>query len=88
VNRERHIAPAAMKHPDMPHFLQSQKPTATLLDAFRRESSKWGLAFTMIAFTFTLKDRLAEVLASASVLLWFALNLRELRRSLGKKRNA
>jgi hypothetical protein len=83
LNRERQLDPAV----DTLHFLQPRKPAAWR-DAFRQESSKWGLAFTMIAFTFTLKDRLAEVLASASVLLWFALNLRELRRSLGKKRNA
>src|SRR5271157_2696916 len=28
-------------------------------DALRQESSKWGLALTMVVFTFTLKDRIA-----------------------------
>jgi protein-S-isoprenylcysteine O-methyltransferase Ste14 len=42
--------------------------------ALRLESGKWGLFATMIVFTVLLEDRVAEVLAIASVLLWFALN--------------
>jgi protein-S-isoprenylcysteine O-methyltransferase Ste14 len=42
---------------------------------FRNEASKWGLAVTMIVFTLTLRDRVAEFLAGASFLLWFVLNL-------------
>jgi hypothetical protein len=43
--------------------------------AFRQEVAKWGLFFTMIAFTILLVDRVAEVLAVASLLLWLLLNL-------------
>lgn len=49
--------------------------------AFRQESSKWGLAFTMVAFTLTLKDGVADVLGGASLLLWTALNLPDFLRS-------
>ncbi len=52
-----------------------------LAEALRRESSKWGLAFTMIVFTLTLRDRLAEMLAAASLLLWVALNVPDFVRS-------
>jgi hypothetical protein len=44
--------------------------------AFRRETVKWGLFVTMIVFTLTLKDRAAEVLIGASIVLWILLNLR------------
>jgi len=57
-------------------------------DALRRETSKWGIAFTMLVFTVTLKDRLAEVLAGASFLLWFALNLPDFLRSRKVGRDA
>jgi protein-S-isoprenylcysteine O-methyltransferase Ste14 len=43
--------------------------------AFRQESAKWGLFLTMIIFTVSLVDRVAEVLALASLLLWLLLNL-------------
>jgi hypothetical protein len=36
---------------------------------------KWGLFLTMIVFTITLKDRIAEILAGVSVLLWIILNI-------------
>jgi hypothetical protein len=52
-----------------------QKFAANWKAAFRKESSKWGLAVTMIVFTLTLKDRVAEILAVASFLLWVALNM-------------
>jgi hypothetical protein len=44
--------------------------------AFRREALKWGLLLTMIVFTLILKDRIAEILIGASVVLWILLNLR------------
>jgi len=44
--------------------------------AFRREAIKWGLFLTMIVFTFTLKDRVAEALIGVSVVLWVLLNPR------------
>jgi hypothetical protein len=43
--------------------------------ALRREAAKWGIFVTMIAFTATLTDRLAEYLAAVSVVAWIALNL-------------
>jgi hypothetical protein len=43
--------------------------------AIRIEAGKWGLFLTMIVFTITLIDRLAEYLAGASVLLWVLVNL-------------
>jgi hypothetical protein len=43
--------------------------------AFRQESAKWGLFLTMIVFTVLLVDRIAEILALASLLLWLLLNL-------------
>jgi hypothetical protein len=43
--------------------------------ALRIDAGKWGLFLTMIVFTITLTDRLAEYLAAASVLLWVLVNL-------------
>jgi hypothetical protein len=47
---------------------------ATWSEAFRRAASKWGLAASMIVFTLTLKDRVAEIGGAISFLVWFALN--------------
>jgi len=49
--------------------------------AFRQESAKWGLFPTMLIFTVLLVDRVAEILALASLLLWLLLNLPLLTRS-------
>jgi len=46
--------------------------------AFGQEAAKWGLFLTMVVFTITLRDRLAEVLAGASVLVSTVLALRHL----------
>ena len=43
-------------------------------NAFRRESAKWGMFLTMIVFTALLQDRVAEVLAVVSLLVWAFLN--------------
>jgi hypothetical protein len=48
----------------------------TRTEAFRREALKWGLFVSMIAFTCTLNDRLAETLIAASVLVWTVLQAR------------
>lgn len=45
------------------------------VSALRSEAAKWGLFLNMIVFTVTLIDRLAEVLAAASVLVWLLVNL-------------
>jgi protein-S-isoprenylcysteine O-methyltransferase Ste14 len=43
-------------------------------NAFRRESAKWGMFLTMIVFTALLQDRVAEILAVVSLLVWAFLN--------------
>ncbi len=43
--------------------------------ALRREADRWGIFLSMIAFSITLVDRLADVLLAASVLVWAILNL-------------
>jgi len=52
------------------------KPGRSWAAGFRREAVKWGLFLTMIVFTLTLRDRVAEVLIAATVLTWGLLNLR------------
>ena len=54
---------------------QPSRTPADLNYAFRRQAAKWGIFFTITIFVFTLKDRLAEVLALASILAWALLNL-------------
>jgi hypothetical protein len=44
--------------------------------AFRAAASKWGLALSMIVFAWTLRDRIAEIGAAASLVLWLILNVR------------
>ena len=39
--------------------------------AFRGEAFMWGFFFTMVGFTITLQDRVAEMLAGATLALWF-----------------
>jgi hypothetical protein len=50
-------------------------------EAFRRAASKWGLTASMILFTWTLKDSVAEIGGGISVLLWITLNFPRLMRS-------
>ena len=56
------------RHPDPP------SEPATWRHAFRRETVKWGIFLSMIAFVITLKDRIADVLVVASFLLGVLLN--------------
>lgn len=65
----------------LPRRLPAHSLSARWKYALRKEASKWGLAITMIAFTLTLRDRLAEILAGASFLLWLALNQSDFRRA-------
>ena len=74
--------------PSLHRLLPAQSLSAKWKYALRKEASKWGLAITMIAFTLTLRDRLAEILAGASFLLWLALNLSDFRRPSAPDRNA
>jgi protein-S-isoprenylcysteine O-methyltransferase Ste14 len=39
--------------------------------AFRGEAFMWGFFITMVAFTITLQDRVAEILAGVTLGLWF-----------------
>ena len=50
-------------------------------EALRREAVKWGLFFTMIVLTVTLVDRVAEILAGATVVIWVTLNARRVVKS-------
>jgi hypothetical protein len=68
-------------------LLPAQSLSANWKYALRREASKWGLAITMIAFTLTLRDRVAEILAGASFFLWLALNLSDFRRPSASDQN-
>jgi hypothetical protein len=52
--------------------------------ALRREAGKWGMLLTMIVFVITLKDRLAEVLAAASLLTGLFLNAPFFNHSLNR----
>lgn len=74
--------------PSLPRLLPGQRLSASWKYALRKEASKWGLVITMIAFTLTLRDRLAEILAGASFLLWLALNLSDFRRTRARDQNA
>lgn len=42
---------------------------------FRAAAPRWGLAASMILFAWTLQDRIAEVGAACSMVLWLALNV-------------
>jgi protein-S-isoprenylcysteine O-methyltransferase Ste14 len=50
-------------------------------EAFRWAASKWGFAVSMIIFTWTLQDRIAEIGGGVSFLIWVALNLPRFIRS-------
>jgi hypothetical protein len=69
-------------------WLSAAGASANWKDAVRKEASRWGLALTMIVFTLTLRDRLAEILAGASLLFWFALNWSAFLRPSDSRRNA
>jgi hypothetical protein len=67
----RNHARAATPHSIFP--VQAPKPKWG--EAFRQSAAKWGFAASMIAFTWTLRDRVAEIGAAASFLVWAALNI-------------
>jgi hypothetical protein len=60
------------------------KSNAQWRTALRQEAGKWGMLLTMIVFVITLKDRLAEVLAAASLLTGLLLNAPFLSHSLNQ----
>lgn len=51
----------------------------SLAQSARRESLKWALLISMVVFTITLRDRLADMLICASVVSAVMLNWREAR---------
>jgi protein-S-isoprenylcysteine O-methyltransferase Ste14 len=55
--------------------LVPQPPVANWSQAVREQAGKWGLFLTMIIFTILLVDRVAEIFAVASALVWLLLNL-------------
>jgi hypothetical protein len=65
MRREDDQAPASSPH---------ARSNAQWRKALRQEAGKWAMLFTMIVFVITLKDRVAEVLAAASLLTGLFLN--------------
>ena len=55
--------------------LPSRSIEVSLGAAFRAAASKWGLAASMVVFAWTLQDRIAEIGAASSFVLWLALNV-------------
>ena len=82
IRRERELGNAAFSsdragargHREMSDKGPSREARARWATAFRHESAKWGLFLTMIVFTVLLRDRVAEILAGVSFLMWVALN--------------
>lgn len=69
-----------------PSSVQPRLSASSWRTGFRTAASKWGLAASIILFTFTLHDRIVEIGAAVSFLLWLTLNMSpsirsELRRS-------
>jgi hypothetical protein len=65
-----------VRHRETPQPAERRAPRWR--EGFERAASKWGLAGSMIVFTWTLRDGFAETGAAASVLVWFALNIRRM----------
>ena len=88
-NRDRtRRAACHFPFPSLRAWLPAQPPSSKWMHAMRKEASKWGLAVMMIVFTLTLRDRLAEILAGASFLLWLCWNRSDFRRPTARDRNA
>jgi hypothetical protein len=51
-------------------------PRAEWSTALRREAIKWGLFVAMVVFTTTLRDRIAEILICATIVIWVLLTLK------------
>lgn len=49
-------------------------PSSRWSESLRRQAAKWGVTLTMVVFTITLVDRVADYGIVASVLVWIALN--------------
>lgn len=66
----------------MGHTDRSNPERSGWAHGMRREAAKWGLVVTMIAFSITLIDRQADLMAAASYLVWLLLNLPAQRRAI------
>ena len=63
------------------YVLSSPCTSTCWRSGFRVAASKWGLTASMIAFVWTLQDRIAEIGAAGSVVLWLLLNVPARNRS-------
>jgi hypothetical protein len=72
----RELSPSVLMATPSGQTTPLRRPTPEWAKAFRREAIKWGFFLTMIVFTLTLKDRIAEILIGATIVLWTLLNLR------------
>lgn len=59
---------------DLQPSVSQQKSEPAWGKAIRNEAVRWGILLTMIVFSITLKDRLAEILAASSFLIGLLLN--------------
>ncbi len=59
-----------------------KRATRGWTEAGRIEAARWGIFVTMVVFTVTLRDRLAEVMAGASFLLGAGLSIAKRGRSV------
>jgi hypothetical protein len=71
--RDRESAAAQHLEPSVRPDFPVRRVSGAWEAAFRTAASKWGLAASMIAFTVTLQDRIAEIGAALSFLVWLAL---------------
>ncbi|MGA2430442.1 MAG: hypothetical protein ABSH13_18230 [Candidatus Acidiferrum sp.] len=81
IRREEASHCTEVARPASANETQSLAPRQPVLgrtwkESLRQESAKWGLFLTMIVFTLLLQDRVAEVLAGVSFLVWVVLNCR------------
>jgi hypothetical protein len=89
IGREEEVREQEAGVTELPPTVAGEAPTSQSLrqpnelargrsvwgNAIRKESGKWGLFVTMIVFTLLLRDRVAEILAGLSFLIWAVLNL-------------
>jgi protein-S-isoprenylcysteine O-methyltransferase Ste14 len=81
IQREQYLSrmeSAGLVGPNVAQAASSREPLGEKgplwRNSFRQESAKWGMFLTMIVFTSLLQDRVGEVLAMVSLLVWALLN--------------
>jgi hypothetical protein len=75
ARRDRKDAQSAPVKSPRPVTDESLSPQPQWAVALRLQAAKWGIFVTMIFFSILLIDRLAEIMALASVAAWMILNL-------------